>query len=93
MERGWEARDFEWDDANEEHIARHGVKPSEAEEVFLGRPHIKRGRWGRYFVLGRSAAGRFLALAVERKEGGVLRVVMARDMSMREARSYKNQRK
>jgi uncharacterized DUF497 family protein len=69
------------------------VKPSEAEEVFLGRPHIKRSRGGRYFVLGRSAAGRFLALAVERKEGGILRVVMARDMSMREARLYRSRRK
>jgi hypothetical protein len=30
-------REFDWDDANEEHVARHGVTPPEVEEVFLAR--------------------------------------------------------
>jgi uncharacterized DUF497 family protein len=29
---------FDWDDANIEHIAEHGVTPEEAEEVILGFP-------------------------------------------------------
>jgi hypothetical protein len=37
MERRWGIGGFDWDDANEEHIAQHGVTPAEAEEVFRGR--------------------------------------------------------
>jgi hypothetical protein len=34
---------FDWDDANEEHLARHGVTPEEAEEALtdprrIGKP-------------------------------------------------------
>jgi uncharacterized DUF497 family protein len=29
---------FDWDDANRDHLARHGVKLQEAEEVVLGDP-------------------------------------------------------
>jgi hypothetical protein len=52
MERRWGIGGFDGDDANEEHIAQHGVTPGEAEEVFRGRVYIKRSRHGRYFVLG-----------------------------------------
>jgi len=30
----WGVRIFEWDEANEDHIARHGVTPGEVEELF-----------------------------------------------------------
>jgi len=30
----------DWDDANVEHIARHGITPEEAEEVLLDRRRI-----------------------------------------------------
>jgi len=30
--------EFEWDKANREHVARHGVTPEEAEEAILGEP-------------------------------------------------------
>jgi len=29
---------FDWDDANQNHLARHKVTPQEAEEVVLGDP-------------------------------------------------------
>ena len=29
---------FDWDDANREHVAEHGVAPSEAEEVIANDP-------------------------------------------------------
>jgi uncharacterized DUF497 family protein len=28
--------EFEWDDANVEHLARHGISPEEVEELFEG---------------------------------------------------------
>jgi hypothetical protein len=45
--------ELEWDDANIEHIARHGVTPAEVEEAFRGgvaevrgnRARAKAGRW------------------------------------------------
>ena len=30
--------EFDWDDANRNHLARHDVTPQEAEEVVLGDP-------------------------------------------------------
>lgn len=93
MERRWGVGGFDWDEENEDHIARHGVIPAEAEEVFRGRVYVKRSRRGRYFVLGRSAAGRYLALAVERFEGNVVRVVTARDMGTSERKLYLARRK
>jgi uncharacterized DUF497 family protein len=93
MERRWGIGGFDWDDANEDHIARHGVTPPETEEVFRGRVYVKRSRGGRYFVLGRSGAGRYLALAVERYEGNVVRVLMARDMSQWERKLFLSRRK
>jgi|GEM_PF-5158677 len=49
--------EFEWDDDNAEHLARHGIAPNEAEELFEG-PRVRR-RGGtdapdRFLVLGRT---------------------------------------
>ena len=81
-------RDFIWDDANEEHLARHGVTPEEVEEIFAGRISVRRSRQGRYLVLGRSGTGRYLAGVIEKLGAGRVRVVTARDMSPAERRRY-----
>jgi len=88
MERRWGIREFEWDEANEGHIGRHGVSPSEVEEVFSGRIRIRRSRFGRYLVLGRTAQGRYLVVVIEKLGGGWARAVTARDMSPAERRLY-----
>ncbi|MBI2899411.1 MAG: BrnT family toxin [Planctomycetes bacterium] len=93
VERRWSVRGFDWDEANEEHIARHGVTPGEAEEVFLRRMLVTRSRRGRYLVLGQSGAGRHLSVIVERRSGGLVRVVTVRDMSDAERRLYARKRK
>jgi hypothetical protein len=69
------------------------VEPAEAEEVFLGRLYVRRTRLGRYLVLGRAGTGRLLFVIVERKPGGVIRVVTARDMDASERRLYERRRK
>ena len=55
---------FDWDDANGGHIARHGVKPAEAEQVVLGASlPIETGeRSGedRHTELGETTEGRLL---------------------------------
>lgn len=79
---------FEWDDGNVDHIAEHGVEPAEAEEVFFGRHVVRRSRSRRYVVFGRTYAGRYLFLVVEKKLRGTIRVVTARDMNDRQRQFY-----
>lgn len=84
-----EIRGFEWDDFNESHIVRHSVTPDEAEEVLLAGCFIRRSHSGRYGAFGRSLAGRYLFIVVEKVKGGIIRVVTARDMSAREQRFFR----
>jgi uncharacterized protein len=56
----------EWDDANTDHISRHGVSREEAEEVLSGDPLIldenQVGGEPRTVCLGRTEHGRVLIL-------------------------------
>lgn len=59
---------FKWIDWNREHIARHGVKESEAEEVVLSPDSVHHARRDATVVTrGRTAAGRRL-IVVWREE-------------------------
>lgn len=79
----WE--EFEWDNANIEHIARHGV---EAEEAVTD-PHRARKAThsGRRGVIGRTEDGRLLAVVYERRDRRI-GVIMARDANAPETRIY-----
>ena len=77
-----------WDEDNVEHVGRHGVSPEEAEQACFSRPKVRRGRCGRYLVLGRTAGGRYLLVVVARLGGGDGRVITARDMDSRERALY-----
>ncbi|MGD0499555.1 MAG: BrnT family toxin [Bryobacteraceae bacterium] len=56
--------DFDWDEANTAHIARHGVTQAEAEEIVRGAsiPLETEDRSGedRYTELGETTTGRLL---------------------------------
>ncbi len=58
--------DFDWDDANRSHIAQHGIKPDEAEQVISNRPVDTkvqfRGGEERYLQVGETDAGRNLVV-------------------------------
>lgn len=78
-----------WDDENVEHIAKHGVRPEEVEEVCFGPKNVVlRARENRYAVLGRTAAGRYLKVIMTLPVTGRSRVITARDMTDRERRYY-----
>ena len=77
-----------WDDWNVEHIARHEVTPEEVEQVCRFKPKIRRGRCGRYLVLGRTAEGRYLLVVLSPKDGGKMKPITARDMDDKERRLY-----
>lgn len=80
--------DFIWDDGNIDHIARHGVTPDEAEEVFVNRPKFFKSRQERYAALGKSSQGRYLFVVFLYQGKGCARVVTARNMTKTERRLY-----
>jgi uncharacterized protein len=88
-----DAVEFDWDEANEEHIARHDVTPEEAEEALtdprrIGAPAYNVGTERRRAVLGATIDGRvlFVVFTIRR---GKLRVVAARDATTTQRRRYR----
>ena len=88
---------FDWDAANIEHAALHGVEPEEAEEALLdpGRYHIGdrtvSGERRRVF-LGQTTDGRVIVVVYTRR-GRWIRVVAARDATPGEVRNWQRQRR
>ena len=60
---------FVWDEDNEEHLSRHGIRDDEAEEVFFNSyvivPNKKKHGPSRYRIDGRTNGGRKLRLIFE----------------------------
>lgn len=72
---------FDWDDANTEHIARHGVTPEEVEQAFANRPLVvlaaqKRRGEKRMLCAGLTDAGRGLQFVYTLRRGRI-RVITA----------------
>jgi len=81
-----------WTLTNAVHIARHGVRISEVEEVVAGERIVEPGRSGRYVLIGPTAAGRMLAVVLEPEGAGVFFPVTARPASRKERRRFENAR-
>lgn len=88
---------FDWDAGNKEkNWRKHGVDFLECEEVFFNRPFIigddtkHSFQEKRYFVLGRSNAGRTLFLVITIRKDKI-RVIPARDQSRKERQVYEQQ--
>jgi len=89
-----EITDFEWDDDNIEHMAKHGVSPDEVEGVaFDDEPWIKKGREGTRYMLGYTVAGRYLFVVYVLKGKGSARVITAMDMDNKTRKLYKRRGK
>ena len=87
----WE---IEWDEDNIDHLAAHHISPEEVEEVLEGRIVRRRGGTDapdRWRVLGRTAAGRYLALVCQVKADDVIRPITGWDMRPHERESYGRQ--
>ena len=82
---------FDWDQANLDHIERHGVTRAEGEEAMAGQllygPPYLRGVEQRASVHGRTRAGRILKVAFTMR-GERLRVVTAHTAKKRERKVY-----
>ncbi|HKI55532.1 MAG TPA: BrnT family toxin [Trueperaceae bacterium] len=85
--------EFEWDDDNEGHIARHGVSPDEVEEVFyndpLTAPAYNQGAERRYAKIGVTDAGRLLCVVFTHRKGRI-RIVTAVEANPAETRRYRD---
>ena len=84
---------YDWDDNNEEHIARHGVERWEAEDALEDADLVPfSARGGRAGILGMTEDGRLLAVIFERRSGAI-RVVTARDTTSNEKGTYRRRNK
>ena len=86
-----EGHQFDWDEANTEHVARHGVKPEEAEQVMVNDP-VELGtkmheEEVRTVCLGRTDSGRFLVVVYTIRNHRI-RIVTAYPVSRRKRRIY-----
>jgi len=82
-------REFEWDDDNIRHIAKHHVSPEEVEDVaFDDEPWIRRGKKERRYMLGYTIGGRYLFVVYVVKGGGIARVITAMDMDAKTRKLY-----
>jgi uncharacterized DUF497 family protein len=82
-----------WDHHNVEHIGRHGVSPTEVEQVvgsYVARWRTDDSvRAGRLVALGPTEGGRLLVVVLDRPSaGGLAYCVTARPMSARERNDY-----
>ncbi len=73
---------------------KHGVSMYEAESVFAGNPVYKKIQKGRvkgenlYRALGKTEAGRYLAVFFIYKKTHEVLVISARDMTEKERKNY-----
>ena len=86
---------FEWDAGNERHVARHGIKPYEAEQaatdlLALNRKVYDTPTERRQAMVGATIAGRLLFVVITQR-GEKTRVVMARPTKRSERVGYEAQ--
>ena len=83
--------EFDWDDENRRHIARHDITPEEAEDAVLIEPLDAAVQYheteDRILCFGRTKAGRLLTVLYTQRRGK-LRVVTAYDMTKAQQRLY-----
>ena len=86
-----------WPEDRIDHIAAHDVTPEEVEEVCFSSPLILRAKSGGvnpvYYVLGRTAAGRYLFCVVIQFPDGKGYPVTARSMTPKEKRRFRQWKK
>ncbi len=80
--------DFRWNEANVEHIGKHGVTPEEAEWLVrqARRPWPVYHGDGKYLVRGHGPGGRMLQVIYVLDEDDTIYVIHARPLTEREKR-------
>lgn len=86
------AADFDWDEQNMDHIARHGVETDEAESILDDTPLILHTEDGKYLAYGQTDEGRNLLVVFVRKSASLIRVISARDMTEAEKKKHRRRK-
>lgn len=77
-----------WNDWNKEHIKKHLVTISEAEEAYDKSNLVAKGKDNRVLILSKIKNGKMIALFLSFKKQPLPYVVSARDASKKERRIY-----
>jgi len=78
-----------WDDANIEHIARHGLSPVDIDDVCFGGHISFKGRQRRYILYGKTEGDAMIMIVLERLFRQVFRPITARAMIEKEKHNYR----
>ncbi|MDP2585394.1 MAG: BrnT family toxin [Candidatus Levybacteria bacterium] len=84
---------FEWDESNIQHLARHSVTPSEAEDVFFDIDNVLNEDLkhsiveNRFIIIGKTKEKRLL-YQIFTKRGDKIRVISSRDINKKEVKLY-----
>ena len=65
--------DWEWNEGNQQELARHHITPDEVEQVAENEPtwaRNKRNRAGKWLMIGRTFGGRALTIVIALGEAG-----------------------
>lgn len=85
-------REIIWPEDRVEHIAGHGVRPDEVDDVCFGESLVLRAKSGGknpvYYVLGETSGGRHLLCVIISFPRGRGYPVTAREMTPKEKRRY-----
>lgn len=83
--------EFEWDDANRNHLARHEISPEEAEQAVtidpLDADVQQHASEPRILCFGRTKSGRLLTVLYAERRGRA-RVITAYEMTKSQQRLY-----
>ncbi len=86
--------EFDWDAANVDHVAQHGVTTEECEQAYRNGPLVierqKRKRERRRLCLGETNTGRLLTFVVTERKGKV-RFVTAYPMHPQQREIYRGE--
>ncbi len=87
--------EFRWNRWNEEHLAAHGVDPTEAEEVVLGArapfPLVQAAE--KYLVWGATEDGRLLQVVFVLDPDDSVFVIHGRELTEAEKKRYRRRRR
>jgi uncharacterized DUF497 family protein len=84
---------LDWDEANSDHVAEHGIEPEEVEKALkdpksIGAAANNTAGERRWAVLGATEAGRVF-LVVFARRGALVRLITARDANRAQKRRYR----
>jgi uncharacterized DUF497 family protein len=83
--------EFRWNDANREHISRHGIAPGEAEYLVrhARRPYPEKRENGKFYIAGQLPDGTYAQVVFIIDPSPFVYVIHARPLIEKEKRIYR----